>query len=84
LISLFSDLKNNKSETINKIIETEKKLQNRKYEIDFPIEELVESKEIDDSKKNKEEIKKENNQMQIDEEGFSVVKKKNNKFQENK
>ncbi len=84
MISLFSDLKNNKSETINKIIETEKKLQNRKYEIDFPIEELVESKEIDDSKKNKEEIKKENNQMQIDEEGFSVVKKKNNKFQENK
>ena len=80
---MYNDLKNNKNDTLNKIIQSEIKTKDRIYEIQYPIIE----KKIESKMPNLENLTlKEDNKNELTNEvddGFTVVKKKNNKFQHN-
>ena len=80
---MYNDLKNNKNDTLNKIIQSEIKTKDRIYEIKYPIIE----KKIESKMPNLENLTlKEDNKNELTNEvddGFTVVKKKNNKFQHN-
>lgn len=77
-------MRNDRNETLLKIKETEKKTQNRKYDTSYPIvieKQIIEIK-TDTVISNKINKDTDLSNMEIDDDGFKTIKKKNNKFQE--